>query len=198
VWKKIRHCGIPGQSGEECVGQGLRGCAQTLSWGTVAAADPGLPPIAANNRILAIPGSDSRSSDAALVDGDLETVWWSKPGSNSLKLVVDLGPQHVVVKKLMIHWAGRAAAAEYRISAGAIRPSSTCAANDKLEELVGWTATSMAPWNRTGTARASTVDSWQITGTGTNPWFAVNWKSAKGDILFHFRRLPCGAPPSPR
>jgi hypothetical protein len=186
VWKKIRHCGIPGQSGEECVGQGLRGCAQTLSWGTVAAADPGLPPIAANNRILAIPGSDSRSSDAALVDGDLETVWWSKPGSNSLKLVVDLGPQHVVVKKLMIHWAGRAAAAEYRISAGAIRPSSTCAANDKLEELVGWTATSMAPWNRTGTARASTVDSWQITGTGTNPWFAVNWKSAKGNILFRF------------
>jgi hypothetical protein len=182
VWKKIRHCGIPGQSGEECVGQGLRDCAQNRSWGTVADADPGLPPIEANNMILAIPGSDSRSSDAALVDGDLETVWWSKPDSNSLKLVVDLGPQHVVVQKLMIHWAGRAAAAEYRISAGAIRPS-TCAAD--LEEVVGWTATSMAPWNRTGTALASTVASWQIQGTGS-PWDGVNWKSAKGDILFRF------------
>jgi hypothetical protein len=182
VWKKIRNCGIPGQRGEECVGQGLRDCAQNRSWGTVAAADPGLPPVETNNMILAIPGSDSRSSDTALVDGDLETVWWSKPGSDSLKLVVDLGPQHVVVQKLMIHWAGRAAAAEYRISAGAIRPS-TCAAN--LEEVVGWTATSMAPWNRTGTALTSTVASWQIQWTGT-PWFAVNWKSVKGDILFRF------------
>jgi len=166
--------------GEECVGHGLRACATKRSWGFVAAADPGLPPKASNNRILALPGSDSRSADAALVDGDLETVWRSKPGSDSLKLVVDLGPQDIVVKKLRIHWAGRAAAAEYRISASGMDPS---ACDADLEELVAWTTSSMAPFHRTGTALALTVATWRITG---HPWFVVDWKSAEGNILFRF------------
>ena len=166
--------------GEECVGHGLRACAAKRSWGFVAAADAGLPPMASNNRILALPGSDSRSADAALVDGDLETVWRSKPGSDSLKLVVDLGPQDIVVKKLRIHWAGRAAAAEYRISASGMDPS---ACDADLEELVAWTTSSMAPFHRTGTALALTVATWRITG---HPWFVVDWKSAEGNILFRF------------
>ena len=143
IWKKIRHCGLPGKEEIECLGVHLRSCAAVLSWGTPADIDPKLPAIAPNNMLLALPGSDGLSLDASLVDGDASTVWLSKPGSDTLKLILDLGVSPNVTH-ILIRWAGRSAAAQIRVSAGAADPSTCSPEAAFLEELVAWRPTTAA------------------------------------------------------
>jgi len=142
IWKKIRHCGLPGKNEIECLGVHLRSCAAALSWGTPAD-EPKLLAIAPNNMLLALPGSDGLSLDASLVDGDASTMWLSKPGSDTLKLIFDLGVSSSVTH-ILIRWAGRSTAAEIRVSAGAADPSTCSSETAFLEELVAWRATAAA------------------------------------------------------
>ena len=141
VWKRIRHCASYDASQADCRGRELVNCSISLSWGVLATPAGA----SSNNRILALPGSDERSFADSLVDGDKFTVWWSKPHSKSLQLIIDLGVPHDV-SDILVYWAGKGTAQRMKVSASALSPSAAnCMAGTKFwEEIVPWHTTMAA------------------------------------------------------
>lgn len=181
IWKKIRHCGLPESTGDECIGKELRSCAAILSWGAFATADSMMMTNPRNNRILVLPDSwYGQSLPSSLVDGNLESIWLSQPGMNTVKIVFDLGGSHAIAR-IVIYWAGASTAAQVRVKAGSRDPANCSLETPFLEEVVAPRTTWSAQWQGLGTR---TLDSWEIRAV---PSFIVKWMSVKGDLLFHFQ-----------
>ena len=188
IWQRIRHCGLPESTGEECVGQKLCFCAETYSWGAISPLETfkhehsthAAMTMRRNDRILVLPGSDVQSLPSSLVDGDSETIWLSQPGVHTVKLVFDLGESNAI-SRILINWAGASTAAQVRVEAGSGDPATCSAGTPFTEEVVALRTTWSAQWQGLGTR---TVDSWEIKGV---PTFSVNWIAANGDLLFHFQ-----------